>query len=215
MVLMLLDGGNMRFFVLSHDRRADVHRFSLHPWRADAIENIEADGGVVSDLAVQVVSDGVPLPQDDALFGWRHADAITALVVFYTTYAPAYQEPSWAVMPLAGVPEAQWPPFTGERLFGYWFWENYRAGNVVSVDGLVARTSKTVFWVGTQAILGSDSCAVAHDIWSPEGYVLRRGRYVYHQALRTGKPVPTLEAMLADGKVDLAPRFQRFRDDES
>jgi hypothetical protein len=67
-----------------------------------------------------------------------------------------------------------------------------------------------VFWTDTGAILGSGCCAVAHDIRSPEGPMLQRGRYVYYQALRAGKPVPSLRVLLAaTGKIDLAPRFRR------
>jgi hypothetical protein len=51
---------------------------------------------------------------------------------------------------------------------------------------------------------------VAREVRSPEGPVLPRGRYVYYQALRLGKRVPPLKALLADtGKIDLAPRFRR------
>jgi len=40
--------------------------------------------------------------------------------------------------------------------------------------------------------------------------MLQRGRYVYYQALRAGKPVPSLRVLLAaTGKIDLAPRFRR------
>lgn len=133
----------------------------------------------------------------------------TALVVVYTTYTAARQAPSWAVMPLAGCPEVQWPPFTRNRLFGHWFWEHYWAGNIVSVGGLIAGTADTVFWVDTRAVLGWDCCAVAHDVRSPEEPVLRQGRYVYHEALQDGKLVPSLESLLADpSKVDLASRFR-------
>jgi hypothetical protein len=113
-------------------------------------------------------------------------------------------------MPLAGTPEAQWPPFTRDRLFGHWFWEHYWAGNIVSVGGLIAGIADTAFWVNTRAILGSDCCAVARDVRSPEEPVLRQGRYVYHEVLRDGKSVPPLEALLAyPGRVDLATRFRQ------
>ena len=40
--------------------------------------------------------------------------------------------------------------------------------------------------------------------------MLRRGRYVYSEALRAGEVVPSLTALLADTrKTDLAPRFRR------
>ena len=60
-----------------------------------------------------------------------------------------------------------------------------------------------------KAILGSDSCAVARDVSNPEGHTLRRGRYIYYQALRAGKPVPSLTALLSDtSEIDLALRFR-------
>ena len=209
MVLSLQDGDHERFFILSSDRHEDRPCYSLRSWRAEGVVNIEADGSTISDAAVDAVTRGVPIPQDESLFGWRYGDDIVALVVFYTTYTPACPEPCWSVMPLADIPEAQWPPFTGERFFGHWFWEHYWAGNIVSVDGLVAGTPDTAFWVDTQAILGSDCCVVARDIKSSDGYRLRRGRYIYHKALREDRPVPSLEALLADpGKTDLAPRFR-------
>ena len=41
-------------------------------------------------------------------------------------------------MLLADVPEALWPPFTDEPLFGSWFWNQYRAGGIVCLDDLIA-----------------------------------------------------------------------------
>ena len=110
-------------------------------------------------------------------------------------------------MPRLGSSEARWPPFTGERLFGSWFWDHYRAGSIISLGGLIARNPETAFWADTVTSVR----AVAW--WSrprnPEGPTLRRGCYVYHQALRTGQPVPSLEVLLADAdKIDLAPRFR-------
>lgn len=211
MVLLLRDGDDAGFFVLVSDSSEGRPLYSLCTWQAGGIVDIEADGSAaVSDVAVKAVTRGVPLPRHGSVFGWRHGDAVTALVAVYTEHTPESPEPSWTVMPLAGTPEAQWPPFTGERLFGHRFWEQYRAGSIITLDNLIAGTPDTVFWADTKAILGSDCCAVAHDISSPDGPVLRRGRYVYYQALRDGKPVPSLNALLADpGKIDLAPRFQR------
>jgi hypothetical protein len=112
-------------------------------------------------------------------------------------------------MPLAGVPEAQWPPFTGEPLIGDSFWELLDAGKIVAVGDLVARTPDTVFWVDTDAILGSGCCVVARDVESPEGYTLRSGCYIYYKVLRAGSPVPPLQVLLSEtGKTDLAARFE-------
>ena len=79
----------------------------------------------------------------------------------------------------------------------------------MSVSDLIAGNPDTVFWLDTHAILGSDCYAVVHDIQSPEGPTLQRGRYVYFDALRAGKPVPSLSVLLADSaKTDMAPQFQ-------
>lgn len=218
MVLLLRDGDDARFFVLVRDSREGRSLYSLCTWRAGGIVDIEADGSAAApDVVVSAVTRGIPVPRHGSIFGWRWRDAVTALVAVYAEYTPASPEPSWTVMPLAGTPEAQWPPFTGERLFGRWFWDHYRAGSVISLDNLIAGTPDTVFWADTKAILGSDCCAVARDISSPdpEGPALRRGRYVYFEALRADKPVPSLGALLADpGKIDLAPRFQRSVDSD-
>ena len=77
-------------------------------------------------MVVNALTSGVPLPQDGSLFGWTHGGAVTALVAVYTQYTPTSPVPVWTIMPLAGVPEPQWPPFTDERLFGPWFWEHFR-----------------------------------------------------------------------------------------
>jgi hypothetical protein len=86
--------------------------------------------------------------------------------------------------------------------------EYYQAGTISSLDDLIGGTPGAVFWINTAAILGSDCCAVARDITSPDGHTLRRGRYVYYEALRAGKPVPPLRKLLATAdRADLASRF--------
>lgn len=210
MILILRDGDRAKFFVLSNDSGEDRPSYSLCPWRAAGIVNIEAEGGAVSDAMVNVVTCGVPIPLDGSLFGWIHEDAVTALITVSTSYAPTSPQPRWTVMPLAGIPEVQWPPFTGQHFFGAWFWEHYEAENLISLDRLIAAAPDTVFWADTTSILGSDSCAVARDTKSPKGHVLRSGCYVPYQALRRGDPLPPLEVILANpSKIDLAPRFRR------
>jgi hypothetical protein len=95
--------------------------------------------------------------------------------------------------------------------FGKWFWKHYRAGSINSLRSLIAAAPGVVFWADTKAVLGSDCCAVARDLRSPEGYVLPRGRYVYYEALRAGKPVPSLQTLLTTAdRIDLATRFHRY-----
>lgn len=209
MVLMLREGDDARFFTLSRREGEGKTAYVLRSWPAGDVADIMADHrGTVSDVAINTVTSGVPLPQDGSLFGWTHGDAITALVAVYTQYTPTSPVPVWTMMPLAGVPETQWPPFTDEHLFGPWFWNHFRAGSITFLNDLIADTTATVFWVDTKAVLGSDCCVVKRDITGPAGQVLHRGRYVYYQALRAGTPVPSLTALLADtGKTDLSCRF--------
>jgi len=215
MVLMLRDGDDTRLFILSQMRREDRAPYSLRRWRTTDSVDIAGDdnAATISGTVMTVLTRGVPVPRDRSLFGWRQDDYVTALIPVYTTFAPRYPEPFWVVMPRVGTPETHWPPFTDEHLFGIWFWEYYLAGDLVSVDGLIAEVPGAVFWTDTKAVLGSDSCAVAHDIKSPDGFMLERGRYVYYQALQAGRRVPSLNVLLADaGKTDLAPRFRRAAD---
>jgi hypothetical protein len=213
MVLMLQDGVHDGFFILSHDFSQDMSIYWIWSWPGGSVVDIEADSTAdIPAAAASAVTHGVPIPRDGSLFGWTPGGAIAALVVVYAEYTPTNPEPSWAVMPLAGIPKAQWPPFTGDPLFGHWSWEPGRAGTIISIDDLIAGNPDTVFWVDTKAILGSDCCVVSHDLADPQGHKLRRGRYVYYQALEASKPVPPLNALLADpDKIDLAPRFERSK----
>ncbi len=210
MLLALPDNHGAKYFVLSHDRREGRPPYSLRPRRTADVVDIDPNGGAaIPDVAVKAVTQGVPIPRDGSLFGWRCGNAVTALVPVYTTSTPASPDPFWAVMPRTGIPEEQWPPFADQRLLGDWFWEDYRNGRITFLDDLIAGTLDTVFWVDTKAILGSHCCIVARDIESPQRYKLRRGVYVYYRALRAGDPIPSLEWLLAKAdKTDLASRFR-------
>lgn len=190
----------------------DMVSYSLYPWRTDGGVEIGPDVGPVPDVFATALSHGVPIPRDGSLFGWVREEDVTALIGVQTRYTTASPVPSWAVMPGAVSPVGEWPPFTGERLFGSWFWDHCRAGRIVPLADLIAGTSGLVFWVDTKDLLGSECCAVARDIRNTVGYTLRRGCYVHHEALQAGKPVPPLALLLAGpGKTDLGPRFQLSR----
>jgi hypothetical protein len=209
MVLMVREGDSARFFILSCDSSEGSPCFSLRPWRAGGTVRIGVDNTSFPDIAVRAVKCGVPIPRDGSLFGWKAGDAVTALITVFVDDLPAFSQPRWTVMPLAGIPEAQWPPFTAEHLLGQWFWEHYRSHAIVSLDGLIGAVPDTAFWIDTKAILGWDTGVVARDIKSREGYTLRQGRYVYYQALRLKRSVPSLDSLVArDDKIDLAFRFQ-------
>lgn len=207
LVLMVLDGQDISFFTLS--RHPD--RPSLTPWDDSNTRNVNSDGYLhdPEDIA-DVLTRGIPLPRHGSLFGWTPDGCISALIVFSANQAPPRRPPSWTVMPLVGTSEIRWPPFTDEPVFGRWFWQYYDAGTVVNLVRLISETPCTVFWAATKGILGSDCCVVAQDTESSEGLTLPRGRYVYSEVLQEGRPVPSLDTLLADDrKIDLSPRFQR------
>jgi hypothetical protein len=215
MILMLSDREGATFFVLRHDRRDGRSRYTLRQRGTRETVNIEADRDTaVPDAAVNAVTRGVPVPRDGSLFGWRYDDAVTALVPVYTAPTATSPDPFCAVMPRAGVPEVQWPPFTEEHLPGPWLWEHYWARTIISLGGFIAETPATVFWVNTKATFGTNCCVVARDLESGEDYKLRRGIYVYYMALRADTPVPSLTGLLAESdKIDLAPRFRSVDSD--
>ena len=209
MVLMVCDAGQAWFFVLSQGCGYDQPLYSLCPWPSGDVVDVAGDVSVPGFLA-NAVTCGVPLPRHGSMFGWTTDGGVDALVVVYTNHAPGRPVPCWTVMPLAGIPEARWPPFTGRRFFGPWFWEEYRAGRIVLLDDLIAESPGAVFWVNTRQALGSASCAVACDVGGATGPTIWRGRYVNSEALRAGALVPSLIALLADaGKIDVAGRFRR------
>jgi hypothetical protein len=216
MVLIVHDGDDADFFTLARDGSEGKPFYSLVPWRPDSPRvYIEADGSAVSGAAAIALGQGIPLPRHGSLFGWLTGNQVTALVAVYTKYSPDYPEPSWAVMPRAGVQARTWPPFTDEEVFGSWFWEHYRSGAMVSLAALIAASSGAAFWVNSEAALGWDCCVVSRDIANDGRYKLPRGCYLYYEALRQGVAVPPPETLLAEtGKADLAPRLRPLVDAE-
>jgi hypothetical protein len=210
MMIMLRGVDDPRFFVLSQDLREGDPRYSLRPrGSTDAVDIGANDSAPLPEEVVQVLTRGVPIPNDGSLFGWGYAGAVTALVPVYTEAMPASPDPMYAVMPRVGTSKGQWPPFTDERPFGHWFWEHYQAEELVSLDRLIADSPDTVFWVSTKTVLGSDYCAVAQDVKSTGGCTLQRGVYIPVEAMLTGRRLPPLSDLLADRtKTDLAPRFR-------
>ena len=211
-VLMLEDESVARFYVLSRSQGERDPFYSLFPWPAGRISNIEEEvraGRPLGEVS-RILDRGVPIPLHGSFFGWRQGDSITAMIATYANYSPPHIEPSWTVMPLADAPEMGWPPFTRRRLFGSWFWNFYHEGSIISLSHLIASSPGTVFWVDTMTTLGSGTCVVAADLSSPEGYSLPGGRYVHYEALRARKLVPSLKALLSsENRVDLAPRFRQ------
>jgi hypothetical protein len=209
MMLMLRDGGGARFYNLIRRTGDGLPYYVLHLRHADISAKIEQAAGTDQSAdTVRAVTGSVPLPRDGSMFGWLVRDHVAALVLSYTDYSPETPEPGWSVLPLGGSPEGDWPPFTGEKWFGPWFWEHVRAGQLASLAPLVAGTSGAVLWADTADALGSNCCAVTRDLTAPEGFTLQRGLYVYYEALRSGAPVPSLEDLLAVASMtDLGDRF--------
>lgn len=210
MVLMDQDEGAGKFFILSRDASGYRPFYSVCSWQGGEVVDIDADTiGAVSSVIVSALTHGVPIPQHGSLWGSADSNFISALIAVYADHTPARLEPSWALMPFTDIPEVEWPSFAQERTLGHWFWEDYRSGKIIWLASLIAKVPHAVFWIDTNAILGSECCAVAREIRSPRGPILRRGRYVHYGALKAGKPVPSLSDLLTDkSKIDLAPRFQ-------
>jgi hypothetical protein len=200
MVLMLRDGDDPKFFVLERDRHG-TPSYLLKQWGA-------RNGADAATDATDALASAVPFPRDGAMFGWQESGTVTALIACYARRTARSPEPIWSVLALAEAPESEWPPFTKEHLFGPWFWECLHAGEVVSVENLISRTPGRVFWAHTEASLGSGCCVVSRQIEDPSGYVIPRGRFVFHTVLSARKPLPSVDEMLARADTtDLTPRF--------
>ena len=199
MVLMLTVDGEEKFCILTREADEGGTVYHLQPWR-------DGRGGILAAEARQAVTRGVPLPADGSLFGWKDGGTVTALIAFYAEHGTP--NPSWSVMPHAGIPAGRWPPFTSRVLLGGWFWEHHRAGRAVPLARLIAAAPGTVFWVTGPEPPGWGCCVVARDVSAPGGFTLPRGRYAYYRALQA-ETVPAIGALLSDpGKADLAPRFE-------
>jgi hypothetical protein len=215
MVLMVRDADGTVFFDLTQHGGCSEPLYSLCPCGSGDVVDFSADSTPAPpDLVGDAVSRGVPIPRHGSLWGWRNGDMLAALVTVYAGYRPEHSEPGWAVLPLADIPRAQWPPFTGEPQFGWWFWSYNRDGRIVSLADLLAETSATVFWTTAEAPPGRNFCVVARDIKSPEGYVLCSGSYVYYRVLLSDHPSPSLDTVLSrTDLIDLAPRLCRLAND--
>ena len=63
MVLMLPEGDDAQFFVLTHEYGEGRPFFSLNSWDVDRnIADIEADSGTVPDEVMSAVTRGIPIP---------------------------------------------------------------------------------------------------------------------------------------------------------
>jgi hypothetical protein len=224
MTVMVIGDDGPEFFILRHVSNGDPHPFwVIHPWGAEGNVAVEPGDSVKAmppgacksgrlslGEARHVVVEAVPLPRDGALFGWAPEGTVTALVPFDGEARDDHPVPTWALMPLAGTAEAQWPDFADKRPLGEWFWEYHRAGLIVELDEAIAQTRRACWWLNGE-VYGLDTglCAVARDIAITGGLTLPRGLYACCGVLREGTPLPTLEDVLAGrGKTDLGPRFR-------
>jgi hypothetical protein len=209
-MILMLPGAAPKFFLLAQDGGKRGRPWSLIPWRTRGGKVITTDRYArIPEASARPVTEGIPIPRHGSLFGWAGTGrAITALVAFDTNCRPERPEPSWAAMPLAGTPEAEWPAFTGERVFGRWFWDGCRGGTIVSLADFIGATPGTVFWAETYSTLGSDCCVVSRDAGTREGHTLRAGTYAWARALRASAPGAISEAVAGADLTDLAPAFK-------
>ena len=210
MTLIVADGGGYQFFRLSHEGQGKP--YVLHEWRGPCVAEVTAGGKYLGPGEWHpALTAGVPVARSGSLWGWVRDGAVTTLVA---SYGPTklYPEPTFTIMPHAGIPECNWAPFCAEPLFGAWFWEHYHAGTIVSLGDLIAAAPGAVFWADTVATLGSGLIAVTDDVASPVGWTLPVGLFAYYQVLRDGVPLPDPGELFAAGvTTDLAPRFKRER----
>jgi hypothetical protein len=149
--------------------------------------------------AGDVIFDGVPFPEDGDVFGWVAGGTVAAVICCYTEPGPVI-----SVMPLAGTPETSWPAFTG-RTFGGWFWDAYRAGDIVHVYPAIAATTGSVY--GLVAADGFVQIGVASEV-AGDDWTLPRGVYAYHRVLRAGGALPLNDLLSNPAAVDLGSRFR-------
>ena len=215
MILMRPHGRTAECFALTRQCGRQGESCSLFRWHKDGIVNVAPDGTVAEQdgkLSLQeaerIAATAIPLPRDGSLWGWAPKRTVTALIAIYAQYTEETPEPSWTPMLLAYAARQDWPAFVGERLLGAWFWDGLRTGRIVEVGPSIAASSRAVWWVDTQATLGSDTCAVERPLSLPGGVTLPRGLFVYDKPLRSGRTVPSLESLLVSrDKTDLGPRF--------
>jgi hypothetical protein len=211
MVLMLQDADDVAFFDLTRHGGSDEPTYSLCAWGSGDVIDFGADGtSAPPELARKVVTRATPIPRHGSLWGWRSGDMLTALLTVHASYSPEHPEPRWAVLPLAGIPRAEWPPFTGEPRLGQWFWSYRGDCRIVYLNDLIAGTPDTVFWIAADPSPDRGFCVVAQDIKSPEGYVMCRGSYVYYRIQLSGAQLPSPSTLLSrTDLIDLAPRLRR------
>ena len=208
MVLALIDNGEPQFFILTHDDCDGRPYFWLSVWGGPGTIEIEPGTAAIPGEFEDVLHDGIPLPRDGSMFGYMDGGIITTLLVSWTTPGGDCPDPHYMAMPLAGMAEEEWAPFTGNALLSSWFWDYLRDGHIIPLRDLIAGTPGTVFWVVAEP--GVPMVAVKKAIPCGGG-TLPAGRYVYYQQLRDGTPLLSLEDALADpGRIDLAPRFERM-----
>lgn len=147
----------------------------------------------------------VPLPRAGSLFGWAPDGEVTVLVAFYGGGGPN-GEPVISPMPHTGLPQAEWPPFTGAQpgtwIAGPWIW----GPEMVDVGAQIAGTTGLAFWVPTEGALGAGCIGVTRYLDLPSGQRLLSGLYVYASDLAAGMALPDWP-ITNDGVIDLGPRF--------
>jgi hypothetical protein len=203
------------YYVLTQD---PAEQFTLRPWHPDEGERHEILPGLpVPVTCHRVITEGMPVPRDGALFGWVSDRQVTVLMSVYhgspNHWSPNHGQPSGRygvpqvrVLAAVGSEPMRWPPFTASPLDDGRLWEYVERGEIVDLAPVVSRGEAS--WVPSQnssrAIQGHGCVVVAHSLVA-EDYWVPSGIYMDHWMLREGVPTPPASHLLTlPGATDLA-----------
>jgi hypothetical protein len=215
MVLMSRAAGPAGFFVLT---QAGDDLFVIRSWnRRDGINQQIRPGEPVSGIIHQVVTSGIPVPNDGALLGWVTGRQVTVMLAVHCRQPETWDDlvpvPEIRVMPMAGTSELlHWPPFTASPLGDGRVWEYVERGQIVDIVPLVAQSAGRVFWVPSpdrRSARHEEGCVVITGNLPADEYWLPAGVYMDHWTLREGiQPLPAGRLLTLPGVVDLAHRLR-------
>lgn len=159
----------------------------------------------VPNWAEEVLTQGMPIPVNWSLLGWKVDGVVTAVIATFTS-ARDEPDPTWLPIVRIGSDVSQWPQFVTDSYeeIGQWLWNGYNNGDLVSLAKLIADTSESVYWVEGEE---SSYLYVKHDVVY-EGITLPAGAYAFSERVKAGLQEPS-EAVL-EGRHDLAPDFQKY-----
>jgi hypothetical protein len=192
-----------------------AEHFTLRPWGTGEGECQQIGPGTpVPVSSHRVITEGMPVPRDGALFGWVTDRQATALLsVYHGESSPGPWVPQVRVLALAGTEPLRWPPFTASPLDDGRLWEYADRGEIVDLAPVVARTAGGAFWVPSQHSVRAGQghgCVVIGDNLTTADYWLPAGIYMDHWMLREGVPTPPASHLLTlPGVTALSGRLPR------